>query len=278
MRLPRLRGPYLALAAVTILAATAMPARAFGGVHSELTVSGSASSSVIWSVNRPITLDLSDSPYSPSVQVSGGRRFVGIAISTLGGHLLAALVHPAGFNVDHRPVFVWIGPRQQSLRLAPGQYRVIYLADGPGSVQVTVRSGLPRSVRLRAVNPVANTSSWSDLSDGRAPEGLLTAATLPAQVAARQWTGTFTSNETTGPQDNQAYLCLRPQRRGAPCSFLENDGGASHTTVGLGTSLSIVGRWSAPGALDVGRYTMSAGWRTAGLSQSQAAFTVSFSP
>lgn len=239
-----------------------------------LTIAGSGSSTTEWNVLRPTTILVQDNARDLSVQVRGGKTYVGFLIETASGAYVAGAVHPKDFEFSARiPLLAWLGPRRETLSLRPGRYRVTFLGDAPGAITLPVPRGLAADLAIRPRTSRPNVrSGWVDF--GAAQIDPLTAAAVRVQINRNARVAAYTINVVSAPEDDEANVCVRPARA-ARCSQLDGDYSGGGTTIGVGgTGAGLTGVWAAPGFFPPGDYVASFAWRTVGLITRQAGFVI----
>lgn len=254
-------------------AATATPVFAVGGDRS---------SSANLLVSQTVRFRVVQDGTSASVRTSGGRTFVGFAIVESGGRFVAGSVSPADFALGGKPLLVRLGPPQEVVTLKPGRYRVTFLGDASGRISFPLISGPRSGISVVGKTPVDVVAAWSRLPN-RVP-GSTDAVSLPfsevtlsAISRPGNWTSLSTVNVAQGPQDDHAWLCMRP-RGSAECSLIDHDFGVQSSNLGTGESAAVAEASFPPGSLKGGQYDAGVGWRNIGTRSRQAAFVITFRP
>lgn len=278
IRRPAIAAAVVALAAVTVADAVAVerPDRA------SFSVGGGRSSFTDIRLTSPVSFNVTQNGTDDSLRVTGGKTYVGFTISDAQGRLVAGAVTPDGYTLDGLPLVVRLGPTQDPVRLPAGRYRVTYLGDAPGRVYLPVAGSPAASRTITGRTPVEVTAEWAELANDlpgpASPVSLpLSETTLKATAKAGSWTSLSTVNVTRGPQDDHAWLCMRP-RGSRDCTVVDNDFGLMSTSLGSGETAAVVGATYAPGTLPPGAYDAGIGWRNLGVEARQAAFVITFRP
>lgn len=282
--MPRPRVVVAAGCLVIGAAAGAAPAAAQSDddVGPVFSVSGQRSSTAELTVSRTLRFHVTQDGSDRSFRPTRKGTYVGFAIADSRGRLLAAAVSPADFAMGDWPLLVRIGPTQDAVTLKPGRYRVTFLGDAPGRIDFPLVSGPGGGVSVAGRTRSDVAADWARLDNeppaaGSAISLPLSQTTLDATARPGHWTSLSTVNATEGPQDDQAWLCMRPV--GSPdCSPVDYDYGTQSSTVGTGSATSVADAYFAPGALRPGAYEFGVGWRNIGVRARQAAFVITFRP